>query len=310
MNQANREKSNPFDEPSKAELDVDAATENGPATGERRWSTPRSITELAAQREDLNVGHRFTLINDRVLRVDLLPAEAATDAATTDSTATDSTAPDSTDGHQDEASNVVQSPEVALADATQDIWIKTGAMIAYEGEVEFIREGLLEKGVGKMIKKVVTGEGTPLTKATGCGRLYLADAGKRVHLLKLESESLFVRGSALIAMDTDVDWDIGVVPKFSAVVASSLFNVQLHGSGVIAISSHFEPIVLTVSDDRPIFTDPDATIAWSGALTPEYRAALTVQTFLGRGSGEAVQMEFRGNGFVVVQPFEEGMLHA
>jgi uncharacterized protein (AIM24 family) len=30
-----------------------------------------------------------------------------------------------------------------------------------------------------------------------------------------------------------------------------------------------------------------------------------VRTFLGRGSGESIQMLFEGDGFVVVQPYEE-----
>ena len=32
---------------------------------------------------------------------------------------------------------------------------------------------------------------------------------------------------------------------------------------------------------------------------------MSLKTFLGRGSGESIQMEFQGDGFVVVQPCEE-----
>jgi uncharacterized protein (AIM24 family) len=32
---------------------------------------------------------------------------------------------------------------------------------------------------------------------------------------------------------------------------------------------------------------------------------VSLKTFLGRGSGESIQMKFQGQGFVVVQPFEE-----
>ena len=32
---------------------------------------------------------------------------------------------------------------------------------------------------------------------------------------------------------------------------------------------------------------------------------MSFKTFLGRGSGESIQMEFKGEGFVVVQPYEE-----
>ena len=64
------------------------------------------------------------------------------------------------------------------------LWIKMGAMVAYRGDIRFTREGLLEHGLGKMLKRAVTGEGTRLTKAEGTGQLYLADQGKKVSILE------------------------------------------------------------------------------------------------------------------------------
>lgn len=32
---------------------------------------------------------------------------------------------------------------------------------------------------------------------------------------------------------------------------------------------------------------------------------VSMRTFIGRGSGESVQMKFEGEGFVIIQPFEE-----
>jgi uncharacterized protein (AIM24 family) len=57
--------------------------------------------------------------------------------------------------------------------------------------------------------------------------------------------------------------------------------------------------------DKPVITDPNATVAWSGTLDPEFKTDISFKTFLGRGSGESVQMLFRGDGFVVIQPQEE-----
>ena len=54
-----------------------------------------------------------------------------------------------------------------------------------------------------------------------------------------------------------------------------------------------------------MITDPNATIAWSGNLQPEFRTDISIKSFFGRGSGESIQMQFRGEGFVVVQPYEE-----
>ena len=41
-----------------------------------------------------------------------------------------------------------------------NIWTKTGSMVAYLGEIKFTREGILEQGIGNLLKKAVSGEGT------------------------------------------------------------------------------------------------------------------------------------------------------
>ncbi|GAE46306.1 hypothetical protein JCM21738_3198 [Mesobacillus boroniphilus JCM 21738] len=74
---------------------------------------------------------------------------------------------------------------------------------------------------------------------------------------------------------------------------------------MVAITSHYEPLTLLVSPENPVYTDPNATVAWSGNLQPEFVTDISFKTFLGRGSGESIQMKFSGEGFVVVQPFEE-----
>ena len=55
----------------------------------------------------------------------------------------------------------------------------------------------------------------------------------------------------------------------------------------------------------PVFTDPNATVAWSSNLEPEFKTDISLRTLIGRTSGESVQMAFSGDGFVVVQPYEE-----
>jgi uncharacterized protein (AIM24 family) len=185
------------------------------------------------------------------------------------------------------------------------VWTKTGSMIAYVGDMKFTREGVFEHGMGRALKKFVTGEGTALTKADGQGRLYLADAGKKVSILELDGDALYVNGNDLLAFSAGIDWDITMMKKVSAMLAGGLFNIRLSGSGLIAITTHYEPMTLKVSADTPVKTDPNATVAWSGTLSPELRTDVSLKTFLGRGSGESLQMLFAGDGFVVVQPYEE-----
>ena len=93
-------------------------------------------------------------------------------------------------------------------------------------------------------------------------------------------------------------------------MAGGLFNVRFDGSGLLAITSHFEPITLRVTPDQPVMTDPNATICWSGSLNPKLKVDATFKSFIGRGSGESLQMLFEGDGFVVVQPYEEVYMQA
>jgi uncharacterized protein (AIM24 family) len=185
------------------------------------------------------------------------------------------------------------------------VWMKKGAMTAYVGRIKFTREGIFEHGIGKLLKKAVSGEGAALTKAEGNGRLYLADAGKKISILHLEEDALFVNGNDLLCFEPTVDWDVKLMKKISGMLAGGLFNVRLEGTGLIAITTHYEPVTLRVQPGQPIYTDPNATVAWSGSLTPNFKTDLTIGTFFGRSSGEAVQMEFNGDGFVVIQPYEE-----
>jgi uncharacterized protein (AIM24 family) len=191
-----------------------------------------------------------------------------------------------------------------------DVWIKMGVMVAYVGQIKFTREGLLDKGLGSLIKRSVTGEGARLTKASGQGRLYCADSGKTIRILKLEGESIVVNGSDLLAFEPTVDWEVKLTKKLAAVVAGGLFNVMLKGHGLVAITTHFEPLTLLVKPGYPIRTDPNATVCWSGNLSPTFKTDVSLKSFFGRGSGESIQMEFNGDGFVVIQPFEESAMQA
>ncbi len=186
-----------------------------------------------------------------------------------------------------------------------EIWTKMGSMVSYHGKIKFTRENILEKGMGVMFKKFVSGEGTSLTKAEGTGVLYLADTGKKITILHLDGESIFVNGNDLLALESSIEWDIKMMRKMTGILAGGLFNVRLEGKGLVAITSHYDPLTIKVTPDKPVTTDPNATIAWSGTLTPELKTDISLKTFFGRGSGESVQMFFEGDGFVVVQPYEE-----
>ncbi len=185
------------------------------------------------------------------------------------------------------------------------VWIKIGSMVAYTGAMRFEREGMMEAGIDKFFKKALTGEGVHLSKATGTGKLYVADSGKRIAIINLQNESIYVNGNDVLAFEQSVKWDIKMMRRMSSMLAGGLFNVKLEGTGMVAITTYGEPVTLRVTKGQPVITDPNATVAWSGNLTPELRTDINFKTLIGRGSGESIQSVYTGEGFVVIQPSEE-----
>ena len=186
-----------------------------------------------------------------------------------------------------------------------EMWTKMGSMISYRGNIKFTREGILEQGLGNLLKKAVSGEGARLTKAEGQGQVYLADSGKKITILSLSNESIFINGNDLLAFEPSIRYEIKMMKKMSSMLAGGLFNIRLEGTGMVAFTTHYDPITLLVTPDKPVVTDPNATVAWSGSLEPQIKTDMSLKTFLGRGSGESIQTSFSGNGFVVIQPYEE-----
>lgn len=199
----------------------------------------------------------------------------------------------------------LETSRILEVNLTELVWAKMGSMVSYTGQIKFERERVLEHGIGKMFKKALTGEGTSLMKASGNGQLYLADQGKKITIFDLNNESITVNGNDLLAFEPSMEWDIKLMRKVAGMMSGGLFNVKLQGTGKVAITTHFDPLTLLVRPGEPVITDPNATVAWSGNLTPEFQTDINIRTFLGRGSGESIQMKFSGEGFVIIQPFEE-----
>lgn len=200
----------------------------------------------------------------------------------------------------------LESPYMLEVNLNGRVWAKAGSMIAYTGGIKFERESMRKQGLGKLLKKAVTGEGTSLMHADGEGRVYFADNGKKVQILNLQNETIFVNGNDLLAFeDGNLKWDITMMKRVSSMMAGGLFSVKMSGSGLLAITTHYEPLTLLVKPGQPVFTDPNATVAWSGSLMPELKLDMSFRTFLGRGSGESFQMKFEGDGWIVMQPYEE-----
>ena len=178
---------------------------------------------------------------------------------------------------------------------------KLGSMVAYQGDVTFEHAG--SGGLGRMLKKAMTGEGTQLMKVSGTGEVFLAEQAQDIHLLYLEDDFITVNGPNLLASDSGIDWDIKRVQGASSMMGAGLYNMALRGTGWVAILSDGPPVLLNVAA-APTYADAQAAITWSSGVTTGIKTDVNLKTLVGRGSGETVQMSFAGQGWVLVQPSE------
>ena len=134
--------------------------------------------------------------------------------------------------------------KVSLSQVT--IQAKLGSMVAYQGDVTFEHAG--SGGMGRMLKKAVSGEGTSLMRMSGSGEVFVADQAQDIHLIYLENDNITVNGPNLLAFDAGIDWDINRLKGGAAgAMAGGLFNMTLSGTGWVAILSDGPPVLLNVA---------------------------------------------------------------
>src|SRR5690606_23855042 len=114
-------------------------------------------------------------------------------------------------------------------------------------------------------------------------------------------EKMSASSRSLLGFDASVSWDIEMIKGgVGALVAGGLFNVSLTGPGTVILASDW-PMVLDTSEATTC-VDPNAVVAWSAGLSITVRSTLTAGALIGRGSGEAFQLEFSPGGWVIVEP--------
>lgn len=188
---------------------------------------------------------------------------------------------------------------------------RRGAMVAYQGQAQFQYQGALS-GEGSMKDKLmkaakgaISGEGVPLMKVSGQAEVFLADDSADIFLIDLDgSDALSINGTNVLAFESSLNYDIKLVTNAGAFAGAGLFNTIVYGQGRVAITSRGTPVVLETTN-QPTYVDPNAAICWSANLQVNMQRSEGMGGLLGRTSGESMQMQFSGPGFVVVQPAEQ-----
>lgn len=196
----------------------------------------------------------------------------------------------------------------------QRLFSQRGAMLAYRGEVSFtpnLTGG--QGGLGSMIGRRLAGEATPLMTVEGDGTVLFGHGGHHVHLVELTGDTLYVEADRLLAFDGALEQGTMFLGSRGGVMGAlrgqatgqGLFTTTLAGHGSAAVMAHGGVLELSVTPRRPLHVDPQAYVAHRGELRNRLSTAIGWRDLVGRGSGEAFQLELSGQGTVYVQASEE-----
>jgi uncharacterized protein (AIM24 family) len=75
----------------------------------------------------------------------------------------------------------LQNPQLLRVALGPDVLAVKGAMVAFQGQVQFHHEKA--GGMGKLLKKVLTNEDMPLMRVSGQGEVFFANDAGYVYLL-------------------------------------------------------------------------------------------------------------------------------
>lgn len=183
------------------------------------------------------------------------------------------------------------------------VFAKLGSMVAYQGEASFKNKG--SGGMGKMLKKAATGEGTRMMEVQGSGEVFLADQAYEIQILYLADDSISVSGKNVLAYSASIESDVKRIGGgMAGAMAGGLYNAQLSGTGYVAISTDGPPVMLDVAS-APTFGDAQAVVMWSSGVQMQLKTDTGgMKSMIRGGTGETFQMGFSGQGFVLVQPSE------
>ncbi|HET9381006.1 MAG TPA: AIM24 family protein [Streptomyces sp.] len=194
------------------------------------------------------------------------------------------------------------------------LFSQRGAMLAYRGEVSFTPSTVGgQGGLMSMIGRRVADEDTPLMTVEGQGTVLFGHGGHHVQVIELAGDTLYVEADRLLAFEGTLEQGTvflgsqgGVMGMVRGQVSGQgLFTTTLRGHGSVAVMAHGGVVEIPVTPQRPVHVDPQAYVAHHGEVRNRLSAALGWRDLVGRGSGEAFQLELSGSGAVYVQASEE-----
>ncbi|MEV0525678.1 AIM24 family protein [Streptomyces sp. NPDC050439] len=199
----------------------------------------------------------------------------------------------------------VQNPQllrVALG-GHDDILARKGAMVAYQGLIEFDAE---YQSQGNQRARAHTGEGLDLMRCHGQGTVYLANLAQYIHVVDVDQDGLTVDSSYVLALDSSLTHQVIAVDSQYGISGSGKYQLNITGCGKVALMTSGQPLMLQVRPDQYVNADADAIVAWSNGLRVQMQAQThSSGVWRRRGNtGEGWELSFMGQGYALVQPSE------
>jgi uncharacterized protein (AIM24 family) len=207
-------------------------------------------------------------------------------------------------------SKMVEAPVIP----GQRLFSQRGAMLAYRGDVSFTPNLMGgQGGIGSMLGRRIAHEDTPLMTVEGSGTVMFGHGGHHAHLIQLTGDTLYVEADRLLVFEGSLNQStmfMGSQGGLRGVIrgqatGQGLFTTTLTGHGSAAVLAHGGVFEIPITPDRPVHVDPQAYVAHRGDVKSKVSTAIGWRDAIGRGSGEAFQLELTGNGTVFVQASEE-----
>jgi uncharacterized protein (AIM24 family) len=200
---------------------------------------------------------------------------------------------------------VVQNPQLLRVALTghDDILARKGAMVAYQGLVDFDGE---YQTSSQRRARANTGEGLDLMRCSGQGTVYFANLAQYVHVVDVDQEGMTVDSSYVLALDSTLHTEVIAVDSQYGISGSGKYQLNISGRGKVALMTSGQPLMMQVTPDKYVNVDADAIVAWSSALRVQMQAQTHSSGVRRRrgNTGEGWELSFLGQGFALVQPSE------
>ncbi|MCM2389028.1 AIM24 family protein [Streptomyces albipurpureus] len=199
----------------------------------------------------------------------------------------------------------LQNPQLLRVALTghEDILARKGAMVAYQGTVDF--DGEYQSSSHRSTSER-TGEGLDLMRCSGQGTVYLANLAQYVHVVDVDQEGLTVDSAYVLALDSALHTEVIAVDSQYGISGSGKYQLNITGRGKVALMTSGQPLMMQVTPEKYVSVDADAIVAWSTQLRVQMQAQTHSSNILRRrgSTGEGWELSFAGQGFALVQPSE------